>query len=231
MKILIAVSSCSRYEDNHQSMRDTWLPEASRLGMNYRFFVENGGISKADTIVTENEDWAMTCRLKAKLRWAHQQGYDYVFSCFPDTYARPDRLLTSGFDKFDYFGSVFKHSSPGATYYCHGGAGYFLSRKAMEIVARQTTSYLNDDCWLGDMLSGTCILMGHSDGFRQFAGSPLRDNTIITSHLSHTSNSLGVPYTSKFMYDEHKKFLDSGGTLDTSVPHLQERALRWKRRL
>lgn len=230
MRILIAISSCSRYEDNHQSMRDTWLPEATALGMDYRFFVEKGGIEKADTIATENEDWAMTCRLKYKVGWAYQQGYNYVFSCFPDTYARPDRLLSCGFDKFDYFGSVFKHASVGATFYCHGGAGYFLSRRAMEMVTKETSSYLNDDCWLGDTLNKMGVLRGHSDDFRQFAGSPLKENTIVTSHLSHASNSLGVPYSASFMYAEHKKWKDSGGVLDTHIPFLQERTLRWKRK-
>jgi len=230
-KILIAISSCLRYEENHQSMRDTWLPEAISLGMDYRFFVEKGTNEKPDTVTTENEDWAMTCRLKAKVNWAYVHGYNFVFSCFPDTYVRPDRLLVSGFDKFDYFGNVFKYDSPGATFYCHGGAGYSLSRIAMEKVSRETSSYLNDDCWLGDVLNVSSISRGHSDKFCQFKGSPLKNNDIITSHLSHASNSLGVPYTAKFMYDEHKKWLDSGGTLNMSIPHLQERALRWTRRV
>ena len=230
MKILVAISSCARFEENHQSMRDTWLPEAKRLGMDHLFFVEAGGISKGDIVVTQNEDWAMTCRLKYKVGWALSQGYDYVFSCFPDTYVRPDRLLTCGFEKFDYFGSVYRHASEGATFYCHGGAGYMLSRAAMAVVIKQESSYLNDDCWLGDMLTGTHTTRGHCEDFHQFAGSPLRDNTAVTSHLSYISNCLGVPYEAKFMYAEHKQWQDSGGVLITDLPPLQGRALRWKRR-
>lgn len=230
MKILIAISSCERYEANHQSMRDTWLREAVSLGMDYRFFVEKGAKEKDDVVITENEDWAMTCRLKAKVRWAFSRDYDYIFSCFPDTYARPDRLLSSGFEKFDYLGNVFKHSSQGATPYCHGGAGYFIGRRAMECVLEEESSYLNDDCWLGDVLYRKGISRGHSEDFKQYAGSPVKDNTIITSHLSHASNSLGVPYEAKFMYEEHKKWVDSGGVLIPSSP-LQKKALRWKKRL
>jgi hypothetical protein len=231
MKILVAISSCLQFEDNHQSMRDTWLPEAVSLGIDYRFFVEQGESSKPDVVTTDNEDWAMTCRLKSKMHWAFHRGYDYLFSCFPDTYVRSDRLLTSGFERFDYFGSVFKHASPGATFYCHGGAGYLLSKGAMEVALRETTSYLNDDCWLGDVLSPSRMVRGHSDDFRQFVGSPTKDNTIVTSHLSYKSNSLGVPYNASFMYAEHKQWIDSGGVLNTNSPILKERALRWKRRL
>ncbi len=233
MKILVAISSCLQFEENHQSMRDTWLPEATRLGIDYKFFVEKGETSKPDVVVTDNEDWAMTCRLKSKAQWALYRGYEYLFSCFPDTYVRPDRLLKCGFEKFDYFGSVFKHPSPGATFYCHGGAGYLMSTKVMKIVAEQTSSYLNDDCWLGDMLahSNANISRGHSEDFRQFAGSPSKDNTIVTSHLSYKSNSLGVPYNARFMYDEHNQWISSGGVLDPHIPSFNERALRWKRRL
>ena len=232
MKILIGISSCVKYEHNHQAMRETWLSEASSLGMDYKFFVEKSErYSKNDTIVTDNEEWAMTCRLKSKVKWAYDHSYDYIFSCFPDTYVRSDRLLTSRFNRFDYFGSVFKHASFGATFYCHGGAGYTLSRRAMPFVFNEESSYLNDDCWLGDVLNRTDITRGHSDDFKQYEGSPLKDNSIITSHLSHKSNSLGVPYEPKFMYEEHKQWLDSGGTLDMNLPRFQERVLRWKRRL
>ncbi len=231
MKILIAISTCSKFEENHQAMRDTWLKEATSLGMDYRFFVEMGSEPKSDVVVTEHEDWAMTSRLKDKVKWGFYRGYDYLFSCFPDTYVRVDRLLTSGFDKFDYFGSVFKHASPGATYYCHGGAGYLIDRRAMEYVMMEPSSYLNDDCWLGDVLNKSSILRGHSEDFRQFAGSPVKDNTVVTSHLSFQSNSLGVPYDASFMYAEHKQWVDSGGVLVPYIPRLEERVLRWKRRL
>lgn len=175
MRVLIAISSLKQYEENHQAMRITWLGDAIKAGMDYHFFL-------SDTI-------SMTDKLKQKMNFALEQGfYDYMFSCFPDTYARPERLLLSGFENFDYFGSVFKHPSPGATLYCQGGAGYFLSRKAMEIATSNPTSYLNDDCWLGDVLSREDVSLGHTEDFRQWAGSPLRSNNVVTSHLSDSSH-------------------------------------------
>jgi len=215
MKILIAISSLSQYEDNHKSMRDTWLPEASNLGMDYRFFVEHvdrpvrpfaGELPayKPDSMAVEG---SMTDRLKFKLQWAYERGYDYVFSCYPDTYARPERMLTCGFDHHDYFGNVYCY--PGGKAYCQGGAGYLVSRRVMEAVAKNHTSYPNDDCWLGDAMYRAGIPATHSEDFKQWAGSPAKSNTIVTSHLSYASNALEVPYTAKFMYDEHKKWMDS----------------------
>ena len=237
MKILIAVSSCAKYEQNHQAMVDTWLSEAASLGMDYKFFVEKNSESKVNTIVTDTEEWAITDRLKAKSAWALVHGYDFLFSCFPDTYARSERLLVCGFDRFDYFGNVrIAPDNPFATFYCQGGAGYFLSKAAMYAAANDSSSYLNDDCWLGDVISKTRLTRGHSEDFRQHVGSPLKDNTIITSHLSYKSCSLGVPYEAKFMYEEHKQWLDSGGTLVPYVPRIPTRIMRlgdtrWRKRL
>ncbi len=213
-KILVAISSCLRYEANHQSMRDTWLKEATALGMHYSFFVEQqpeprrpGRSVPSDVIFTNGDEGAMTHRLKFKVHYAYAHGYDFVFCCFPDTYVRPERLLASGFEKFDYFGTVYCH--PNGTPYCQGGAGYMLSRAAMKVVIDEPSDYLNDDCWLGDVLAKTSLSRGHSEDFHQWYGSPLKSNTSVTSHLSHTSNLLGVPYDAHFMYDEHKHWLES----------------------
>ena len=214
MKILVAISSCSKYEANHQSMRDTWLKEAVTLGMDYLFFVERspephrpGRKIHSDTVVTNGDEWAMTDRLKFKIKYAYDHGYDFVFCCFPDTYVRPERLLLSGFEKFDYFGTVYCH--PNGTPYCQGGAGYMLSRKAMEAAFTDPSDYLNDDCWLGDVLGKTALARGHSEDFHQWWGSPEKSNTSVTCHLSHTSNSLGVVYDASFMYREHQHWLES----------------------
>ena len=200
MRVLIAISSLKQYEDNHQAMRMTWLGDAIKAGMDYRFFL-------SDTI-------SMTDKLKQKMNFALKQCfYDYMFSCFPDTYACPERLLLSGFESFDYFGSVFKYDNPGSTLYCHGGAGYFLSRKAMEIAANNPTSYLNDDCWLGDVLSREDVSLGHTEDFRQHEGSPLRSNNVVTSHLSDAAHyqrrlDLGI---AGCILDEHKNWIASEG--------------------
>ncbi len=229
MKILVAISSCAHYEPNHIAMRETWLPAALSVDMDYAFFIERGHASEYDIVSTGAEYGDMTARLKFKLAWGYDHGYDFVFSCFPDTYARPERILTSGFDKFDCFGTVYKHPSEGATPYCQGGAGYLVSRRVMELVKANPTCYMNDDCWLGDVLHNSGLTMGHSEDFKQWAGRPEASNTIITNHLSYVSNSLGVPYTPKFMYDEHQHWLDSGGLDVPHAIHSPKRILRWQR--
>lgn len=202
MRVLVAISSCQGFEDSglNTPMRDTWL-----TGTDYKFFHGYQSKGKEDIITLSVDDsmGGLTEKAKAKARWAYDQGYDYIFSCFPDTYAVPSRLWTSGFERYDYLGR--EHQHPGGAPYCQGGPGYFLSRKAMHAVFSATTSYLNDDCWVGDVLHAAGITRGDSRDFQHLGPGPLRTNTSITNHLSTQPGG----YTRKNMYEEHKRWTDS----------------------
>ena len=53
MKLLIAVMSCEAYEvkGNNDALRSTWLPEACKLGIDYKFFHGTGAQNKEDVVV------------------------------------------------------------------------------------------------------------------------------------------------------------------------------------
>lgn len=207
LRTLIAISSCEYYENAglNDPMRTTWLPEATKLGMDYYFFHGAGSIAKSDVIVLSVEDalFGLTEKAKAKIRWAYEQGYDYIFSCFPDTYACPERLLRSGFEKHDYFGNVFCHA--GGFPFCQGGPGYFLSRKACEAILKDKSSYLNDDCWIAGALLKEGITAADCQGFTPFGPGPLKGNGNITNHLSTQPGG----FTKHNMQEEHERWLCS----------------------
>ena len=209
-RILIAISSCQNYEDNglSQPMRDTWLPEAVLLGMDYKFFYGRGAKKRDDVVVVDaaaDGYYDLTTKTKEKIKWALFQGYDYMFACFTDTYAAPERLLSSGFEKSDYFGDVYCHAD--GKPYCQGGQGYFLSRRAMELLNDDPTNYPNEDCWVGDVLykhpeikcgdSKNFVWCGHLDG-----AGPTKNNTHITAHLSNADGG----YTAAMMYAKHRQW-------------------------
>jgi hypothetical protein len=203
-KVLIAISSCEQYERDglNQPLRATWLPEAVSLGMDYKFFHGRGASPKEGVVVLDvvDELYGLTEKLKAKICWAVAKGYDYVFSCFPDTYVCPERLLgIAG----EYIGNAFQH--PGGTPFAQGGPGYLISRRACEVVAAEHSSYLNDDCWLADTLVKAGITPLHNPGFTAFGPGPLRSNGSITNHLS--TQPLG--FTKECMYEEHRRWLES----------------------
>jgi hypothetical protein len=207
-KLLISISSCEYFESNglNQPLRDTWLADAKTLGIDYKFFHGRGATPKEDVVVLPvvDELYGLTEKAKAKAKWAHDSGYEFVFSCFPDTYTCPERLLTSGFENFDYLGNLYKFPDSIAAF-CQGGPGYILSRRACEVVFSSHESYLNDDCFIGDLLHKAGMRGVHNEGFTAFGPGPLRSNSSITNHLSTQPGG----YTVNSVRIEHERWLAS----------------------
>lgn len=207
MRTLISISSCEAFEMSglNDPLRKTWLQDAMELGFDYKFFHGRGSTEKNDVVVLDVEDalFGLTEKAKAKAKWAVENGYDFVFSCFPDLYARPERFLSCGYEKYDYSGNVYQHF--GGPRFCQGGPGYFLSKTACAIVASDPSSYLNDDCWIADVLIGMNIEAQHIPGFMQCGPGPLKSNSFITNHLSTQPGG----YTGKNVLEEHQRWLDS----------------------
>jgi hypothetical protein len=201
--VLIAISSCEQFEREglNTPLRETWLPDAKALGMDVKFFHGVGAAPKEDVVVLNvvDELYGLTEKLKGKCRWAIEQGYDYIFSCFPDTYTCPQRLPFAN----DYLGNV--HQFTGSVPFVQGGPGVILSRKSCEILSNDPSSYLNDDCWAADVLSKHRINAVHHPGFTAFGPGPLRNNSSITNHLS----TQPCGYTGDNLRAEHKRWLES----------------------
>lgn len=95
---------------------------------------------------------ALPAKVRAICRWALEQKYDFAFQMDDDTYVRPERLLSSGFEVHDYIGRFRGPSGGYPAPYC-SGFGYWISKRAMEIVASQPlTSDIADDRWIGNIL-------------------------------------------------------------------------------
>lgn len=210
-RTLIAISSCQLYDDRgwHDVMRSTWLADAVKLGFDYKFFFGRGAKGRDDVVIVDSHDgyFDLTTKQKQKIKWALFQGYDYVFSCFADTYAAPERLLSSGFEKYDYFGDVYCH--PGGVPYVQGGPGCFLSKKACEFVDQATSNYPNEDCWTGDVLAGKDIALGDSKDFVWNGHlpqmGPMKSNTHITAHLSNADGG----YRPELMQEKYNQWVNS----------------------
>jgi fringe-like protein len=103
-------------------------------------------------------------KTEALAKYALDTGYDFVFKCDDDTYVNVERLLASGFESHDYVGNMDEHWTPtlGKYQWAQGGAGYWLSRQAMEIVA---TSGLHlaraEDFAVGQILAAHGVRPAH----------------------------------------------------------------------
>lgn len=207
MRTLVSVSSCEVFEKSglNDPLRETWLQDAVALGFDYKFFAGRGATEKNDVVVLDVEDalFGLTEKAKVKAKWAVENKYDFVFSCFPDLYARPERFLSCGYEKYDYCGNVYQHH--GGPRFCQGGPGYFLSKRACAIIADDLRSYLNDDCFIADVLIGSGIEAQHLVGFMQCGPGPLKHNNSITNHLSTQPGG----YTGHNVLEEHRRWRES----------------------
>jgi len=229
VKYLVAISSCYDFEKNrnNDAMRDTWLPDLQRFGVDYRFFfgVGQGAEStrlKHDCVLlpsVEDDYGHLTYKTRASLGWAFVHEYDFVFRCFPDTYVRVDRLMTCGFQNFDYYGdfrgdpSTNEVTHQKAQNYASGGPGYWLSKRAYSLlisapvlgVWRDEITPYTEDLWCGNILGRHLELkLKYFDDTKRFInrGSrswPTPENDVITSHLSCPEK-----YTPEFMYAAHQ---------------------------
>lgn len=215
-KNLVVILSCSAHALNgyNQVMRDTWLKHVD----DYKFFMGSGKPSGEDETllwmsweksgVYKNKavkdpslkDYALKqdevildvpdnythvgYKLRGACRWALEKGYDYIFQGIIDTFAIPQRLLSSGFEKHDYVGSANNERTS-----LGGGAGFWLSKKAMQILADAPVTHWAYDAWSGEVLLKNGIQITHDPRYtnlEQIKLSPRRDNDIITSHIANT---------------------------------------------
>lgn len=143
MKALIAILGCHSRPEYRHAQRETWIPKIPDQ-VDWRFFI---GAPKADAMFDEvmldvPDDYESLClKTKAMMQWAFMHGYDWVYKCDDDTYVRPKLLLESGFDKHQYYGwtegrSRCSGSAAPRFEWAQGGAGYWVKRSGVELLAK-----------------------------------------------------------------------------------------------
>lgn len=147
MKILISICSCHAYSDRRGAVRDTWLKQLK--GADYRFFVgrseERNAALSPDVVELDCDDSyaGLSEKVRAIFRWSADRGYDFTHKCDDDTYERPDRLLSSGFERYQYSGFVEDRDIHLRAFnfpvYSHprGGSGYWVDGEAQRILAAE----------------------------------------------------------------------------------------------
>ena len=233
MRTLIAIQSYAgdAANGNHDLIRETWGKDFGAADV--KFFIGRRGsefISKADEVLVDFQR-TRTCRhewwesykdccqdfwqVQARdiLRWSIKNGYDYTFLCSTDTYLIPKKLMSSGFQAFDYSGHFVPDALPiglKSTYEVHKhflypwaeiGCGMFLSKKASETVLKAPGDFWYTDVHIGQILgAGTesgQILSARLENFANMISWHFRDQEG-TGYQTH-----GFGWMKK-MYQEHR---------------------------
>jgi hypothetical protein len=181
MEILIAVKSCvlDRERGCHDIIRKTWGRDV--FGADLRFFTgwaANESFKPDEVEMTVPDDYdGLPHKTREILRYSLCFKYDFTFLCDNDTFIVPHRLMSCGFELYDLSGRFVKPVNGGMFHYRDtrgfypalypwpsGGFGYFVSKKAAEIVIRTEPTCWAEDMYIGQAL-GPHIQSGNITGF------------------------------------------------------------------
>jgi len=185
MSLLLAVKSCERdaQQGFHQAIRETWGTYANAP---VNFFI--GGervlsVVSGDEVRLNCPDgyWELPHKTKAILQWfLGWTEHSHIFLMDCDTFVSPE-FFQLNYQEYDYagrFGFWPTGTKMGTTFAyndglgntidpCHawasGGYGYFLSRKAAQLVVDSTPMSWAEDLWVGQVL-GPHIIDGSVKG-------------------------------------------------------------------
>lgn len=211
-RVLIGVLSCQRDLALNQALRETCY-----AGKDYhRFFLGCSGELRSpvgdhrsplqpDTVLLDCPDdyEHLAHKTQALCHWALAQGYDQLFKTDADTYLDVPRLMRAVQEppvaRLDYCG-FFKGGPGGALPNYASGLGYWLSRRAMEIVAelplrypesvRNPEPFLAEDRWVGHWLFEHGVAQTYDERYRLIDPGPEPGNDVIAVHRQNTPEKI-----------------------------------------
>jgi hypothetical protein len=193
--------SCRAYKARRQAQRETWIADAELAFPGPRPFVIQSFTGSPENPFAEldadaiplpcpDDYWAGPCKVQRIAYLALAGDYDFVFKCDDDTYIHVPRLLASGFEKHDYVGWTLERE-----YYAQGGAGYWLSKRALEAIVKHGVKHYEEDAGVGLALAKEQIFPVHDSRYQPGMGpnealAPAKDNSIITLHNCRPEHAL-----------------------------------------
>lgn len=156
-KFLVAVVACHKNQAKVDELRKTWIPSLYKI--DYKIFYGKGAPRDPlpDEVFLDVDDGylSLPAKMKAIYQWTLDHGYEYVYKVDDDVFVNVERLIPAGWQKHDYSGRVNR----GGPVPWASGACYWLSKRAMQIVAKAPlTSDTAEDRWVGRILHGHGIV-------------------------------------------------------------------------
>jgi hypothetical protein len=209
-RMLVAIMSCHKDRLFQQAQRDTWLKEAKSA--DYKFFLgsPNPSFQDTDEVFLDVDDsyQSLSEKTRAMCQWAVDHDYDCMFKCDVDTLVNP-RLAT--YKSEHYMGGENADINvpgfpPHRIEFCSGGAGYWLSRKALTIVSNSSSvSTSAEDVFVADALLKHGIRPIFHPGYLWRPGAAIGKDTV-TLHLS---SALQKKYEVNQMYETYRRLKET----------------------
>lgn len=183
-KILVGVCSCSANRAKRDAVRASWAT-LEQANVTIRFFTgEAPNIEEQDTIFLNANDSYPYLPSKVMAFFSHALklfDFDWLFKCDDDTYVDLTRLADLTGPGLDLIGSevTATRGSPS------GGAGYFLSRRMVELLVSEgkIPETGDEDVLIGEEAIRKGAIVCATTRLGQDASRyPRKDNTVVTSH-------------------------------------------------
>lgn len=203
-KNLIAVKSCAQDQSQgfNEVIRETWRKDIFDEALVYFFFGRTRNILKPDEVELNCDDgyYSLPQKTLAILRWSLEHGYDFTFLCDTDTFVNPQKLFACGFENYDLTGYIGGNTAGIYFTWPSGGAGYWLSRKAAQLIV-DAPAYPD---WAEDRMVG------------QILGPAIKAGTITECHHTgfHVEGGITLHYCARgaqrdfdpaWMYQQYKR--------------------------
>lgn len=143
MSLLIGLLSCHAHRERDILCLDTWVPVARQLGLRVVFLVGDGRHAPATWLDGDylhcpchDSYGALPGKSRAFFQWAlTQPDWSHCVKADNDSLIIPERLAAVDLVGVDYWGQ-----EPGIRWFGYAsGAGYALSRRAVEIASERLT--------------------------------------------------------------------------------------------
>lgn len=181
--LIIGIETCNKYTYRAKAIRQTWLKDCYKFGVNSYFFIGRPGKPAetiGDTIYLDCGDGYLDLPHKtiAFIEYIYKHfDFDYIFKCDDDTYIDVKTLLSLPYARYEYFGWPilspaldrkwhFKHvelhlrqnyKGKLKGQWMDGGQGYFLSLRAVEVIIDNYKKYIGlelyEDKLVGDIMT------------------------------------------------------------------------------
>ena len=168
MKCLIAVVNCHKRLAYQQCIRETWLPLVKDTDV--RFFLGPSTREPEENEVfldCDDSYEGLPSKVRAIVRWALSQGYDYVCKLDDDVVIKPAQFLATGFQNYDFTG----HRNDIREFPVPFGFAYWMNRRAMQLVAdADLPKDNNDEAHVTKTLSKAFIKLHHEPRYVMYTG-------------------------------------------------------------
>lgn len=209
-RLLVGIVSCEAHRYTHDAIRRTWVTQKGFLA-DHRFFMGKGANARDEVDLKCDDTYrGLTEKALKTFEWTLKEGYEYILHVGRDTYVSVPRVVAADLWGKDYAGNGggshgykggWAGSEPdghGYFSYASGGAGSWLSAKAMRLVLDSKLRHVADDLMFGWILGTHGILLWDDPRFCKSGGWLEWDQ--ITMHLSRGTGN----YKPEWMFRAHK---------------------------